>query len=82
MVQLQLWEAIRIFVILRTADAVTRQCLKSQKDHQHQLQLPPVQRLLAERLLAKLHQAPTRSPSKPKESSNTASKATPSSKKK
>ena len=39
-------------------------------------------RLFAERLLAKLHQAPTRSPSKPQESTNTASKATPSTSKK
>lgn len=78
----QLWEAIRIFVVLRTADAVSRHFLTSQKDTQHRLQLPPIQRLLAERLLAKLHQAPTRSPSKPQESTNTASKATPSTSKK
>lgn len=78
----QLWEAIRILVVLRTADAVSRHFLTSQKDTQHRLQLPPIQRLLAERLLAKLHQAPTRSPSKPQESTNTASKATPSTSKK
>lgn len=78
----QLWEAIRIFAILRTADAVSRHFLTSQKDNQHRLQLPPIQRLLAERLLTKLHQAPMRSLSKPQESTNTASKATPSTSKK
>lgn len=83
MVQLKPWEVIRIFAVLRTADAVSRHLLISQKDRQYQHQTPPVQRLLAQRLLAqrllaKLHQAPTRSPSKPQESTNTASKATPS----
>lgn len=74
---IQPWEDIRILAILRTADAVSRHFLTSQKDRRYQHRLPPVQRLLAQRPLAKLHRAPTHSPSKPQGSTNTVFKATP-----